>query len=112
TDNGLNSSPVHAGCLGGADAPVPGCLGDQPTIGTDANGVYITDNEYAYAEVFPVGLPTYPPLQQIPVLRSGVAQLYALSKHQLIHGRDTTLVRFDTESIPSPAPAEDSPWQR
>lgn len=113
TDNGLNGSPLHAGCVGppvGATT-VAGCLGDQPTIGTDANGVYITDNEYAFAEVFPVALPVFPPLQQIPVLRSGVAQLYALSKQELVSGSDTTLVRFDTNTVAFPGPAEDGPWQ-
>lgn len=113
TDNGLNGSPPHPGCVGppvGAET-VAGCLGDQPTLGTDANGVYITDNEYAFAEVFPVAPPVGPPLQQIPVLRSGVAQLYALSKSQLVSGSDTTLVRFDTSTIAFPGSAEDSPWQ-
>ena len=113
TDNGMNGSPMHTGCVGppvGATTLV-GCLGDQPTLGTDANGIYITDNEYAFAEVFPVALPVGPPLQQIPVLRSGVAQLYALSKKELVSGSDTTLVRFDSDSIPFPGPAEDSPWQ-
>lgn len=111
TDDGLNGSPAHAGCLPGPDSVVPGCLGDQPTIGIDAYGVYVTDNEYAFSEVFPVAPPVYPPFQQLPVLRSGVAQLYALSKRQLIHGTDSTLVRVDTGSIPFPGPAEDSPWQ-
>lgn len=113
TDNGMNGSPLHAGCVGpplGTPSLV-GCLGDQPTIGADANGIYITDNEYAFAEVFPVAPPVGVPLQQIPVLRGGVAQLYALSKQQLVSGTDTTLVRFDTNSIAFPGPAEDSPWQ-
>jgi len=113
TDNGMNGSPLHAGCVGppvGA-LTVAGCLGDQPTIGIDKYGVYITDNEYAFAEVFPVAPPVLPPLQQIPVLRSGVAQLYALSKQQLISGTNTTLVRYDAGSIPFPGPAEDGPWQ-
>src|SRR5205807_2611612 len=101
TDNGLNGSPLHPGCAGpplGA-LTVAGCLGDQPTIGIDQYGVYVTDNEYAFSEVFPVALPVLPPLQQIPVLRSGVAQLYALSKQQLIVGKDTTLVRFDAGTV-------------
>jgi hypothetical protein len=113
TDNGLNKSPMHAGCVGPpiGTATIVGCLGDQPTLGADDNGIYITDNEYAFAEVFPVAPPVIPPLQQIPVLRSGVAQLYALSKQQLVSGTQTTLVRFDSSTIPFPGPAEDSPWQ-
>jgi len=111
TDNGLHGTPTHPGCVGAPLGVFAGCLGDQPTIGTDRYGIYVTDNEYAFAEVFPVSPPVVPPFQQIPVLRSGVAQLYALSKSQLVHGSDTTLVRFDTDSIPFPGPSEDSPWQ-
>jgi hypothetical protein len=111
TDNGLHGTPLHPGCIGAPLGTLAGCLGDQPTIGADKNGIYITDNEYAFAEVFPVSPPVLPPFQQIPVLRSGTAQLYALSKQQLISGTDTTLVRFDSNSIPFLGPAEDSPWQ-
>ena len=113
TDNGLNGSPLHPGCVGPplGTATLLGCLGDQPTIGADANGIYITDNEYAFSEVFPVAPPVAPPLQQIPVLRSGVGQLYALSKQQLVSGTQTTLVRVDSNTIAFPGPAEDSPWQ-
>lgn len=114
SDNGLNGSPLHTGCVTpGAAAPVPGCLGDQPLIGADANGIYISDNEYSMTEVFPVGLPVGPPLQQIPsfLLRSGVAQVYALSKQQLVTGSSTTLVQFDTNGVPFPGPTQDGPWQ-
>jgi hypothetical protein len=113
TDNGLNGSPAHAECLvPGAPEAVPGCLGDQPTIGADDNGIYITDNEYSYAEVLAAGPPGGPPpFQQVPVLRSGVAQLYALSKSQLVGGSSTTLVRFDSATVPFPGVTEDSPWQ-
>jgi hypothetical protein len=113
TDNGMHGSPMHKGCAGGpaGAGSGTGCLGDQPNLGFDRYGVYITDNEYAFAEVFPVAPPVVPPLQQIPVLRSGVGQMYALSKQQLMGGRDTTLVRFDTHTIPFPGPKEDSPWQ-
>jgi hypothetical protein len=118
-DNGLNGTPVHVGCQPvGTDAPLGGCLGDQPTIGADQNGIYITDNEYSLTEVLPVPPPVSPPLQRIPGVRSGVAQLYALSKQQLISGTSTTLVRFDTgdpiNGVPfpgSPVPSEDAPWQ-
>jgi hypothetical protein len=113
TDNGLHGTPLHPGCVGPpvGTLTVAGCLGDQPTLGTDRYGVYITDNEYAFAEVFPVAPPVGPPLQQIPVLRSGVAQLYALSKSALINGKNPTLVRYDTSGIPFPGSAADSPWQ-
>src|SRR5579884_2540723 len=104
TDNGMHGSPMHQGCVSGAAGAGSGagCLGDQPNIGFDRYGIYITDNEYAFAEVFPVAPPAVPPLQQIPVLRSGVGQLYALSKQQLMRGQNTTLVRFDSNTIPFP----------
>ncbi|HSN25777.1 MAG TPA: hypothetical protein VLT45_05810 [Kofleriaceae bacterium] len=37
TDNGQNSTPNHAHCP---------CLGDQPLIGADAHGFYVTTNEF------------------------------------------------------------------
>lgn len=113
TDNGQHGSPLHPGCVGAGagTATGAGCLGDQPTLGVDRYGVYITDNEYAMSEVFPVAPPVVPPLQAIPVLRSGVGQLYALSKQQLISGHNTTLVRFDSNAIPFPGAKIDSPWQ-
>ena len=37
TDDGTNGTPIHAGCP---------CLGDQPLIGADQNGFYVTTNEF------------------------------------------------------------------
>ncbi len=37
TDNGANGTPNHAHCP---------CLGDQPLIGADAHGFYVTTNEF------------------------------------------------------------------
>ena len=37
TDDGLNGTPSNAGCP---------CFGDQPLIGADANGFYISTNEF------------------------------------------------------------------
>jgi hypothetical protein len=62
TNNGLNGTPDH-GCLLGA------CFGDYPQIGMDANGFYITTNEF---EFFGDGF--------------NGAQLYALSKADLVAG--------------------------
>ena len=54
TNDGTNGTPSHTGCP---------CLGDQPLIGADANGFYISTNEF-------------------PVFANGFngAQLYAISK--------------------------------
>jgi hypothetical protein len=43
-DDGTEGTPNH-GCTDGAGHPGP-CIGDYPHIGYDANGVYITTNEY------------------------------------------------------------------
>ena len=37
TDDGTNGTPVHPSCP---------CFGDQPVIGADANGLYVSTNEY------------------------------------------------------------------
>ena len=62
TNNGLNGTPDH-GCLDAA------CFGDYPQIGMDANGFYITTNEF---EFFGDGF--------------NGAQVYALSKADLVAG--------------------------
>jgi len=58
-DNGQNGTPNHAHCP---------CLGDQPLIGADANGFYVTTNEFGLTS------------------EGGFngAQVYALSKSQLM----------------------------
>src|SRR5581483_615195 len=38
TNDGSNGTPEHDGCP---------CLGDQPLIGADANGFYVTTNEFS-----------------------------------------------------------------
>lgn len=68
------------------------CLGDQPLLGTDANGIYITTNSYTYAAVFAGGADCSPSA-------SGCfngAQVYAISKAALFHGGVVAGVHFDT----------------
>jgi hypothetical protein len=62
TDNGQNGAPNHAHCP---------CLGDQPLIGVDSNGFYVTTNEF--------GLD---PASQ----GFNGAQVYAFSKKALVSG--------------------------
>jgi hypothetical protein len=62
TDDGLNGTPNHAGCP---------CFGDQPLLGADRFGVYQTTNEF--------GAATF-----------NGAQIYAISKDQLIDAADGT----------------------
>ena len=66
TNNGQDGTPDHR-CSGGY------CFGDYPQLGLDANGVYITTNEFAF---FGQG-------------EFHGAQLYAFSKEDLIEGDAT-----------------------
>lgn len=99
TDDGLNGTPSHPTCP---------CLGDQPLIGADANGFYISDNEYSDAEVVPVPPPPIinnalnKDVFTLPDFRNGQAQVYALSKSKLINGQQGPVVQFDTASVPVP----------
>jgi hypothetical protein len=87
-DDGTQGTPNHH-CLPGP--PVgPGhhrptnpraCIGDYPHIGADANGFYITTNEY----------PLFPPTG------FHAAQIYAFSKRALAAGAPSvTVTQFDT----------------
>src|SRR5207247_11260361 len=38
SNDGSNGTPIHSGCP---------CFGDQPLIGADANGFYISTNEFS-----------------------------------------------------------------
>ncbi len=77
TNDGTGGTPSHAGCP---------CLGDQPLIGTDANGFYVTTNEF-------------------PVFTNGFngAMVYAMSKAALESG---TISAAQTQAIFQPTLAE------
>ncbi len=80
-DDGTDGTPDH-GCPVNDDGTGHGpCLGDYPHIGADANGFYITTNEYAFFPAF---------------VYMG-AQVYAFSKAALAsHAANVTMVQFDT----------------
>jgi hypothetical protein len=72
-DDGTDGTPNHA-CPGGP------CLGDYPHIGADANGIYLTTNEF-------------------PFFRGGFhgAQIYAISKQALAaNAASVNVVQYDT----------------
>jgi hypothetical protein len=71
TDDGSNGTPDHPGCSSG-------CFGDQPLIGADANGFYITTNEFNLAGTAFNG-----------------AQVYAMSKSELAAGSMPVVVHLD-----------------
>jgi hypothetical protein len=80
-NDGTQGQPNHH-CSGGP------CIGDYPHIGADANGFYITTNEYEFFG---------------PEFKS--ANIYALSKSQLAAGKKTVnLQQFDTEGLDSGNP--------
>ena len=61
------------------------CFGDQPLIGFDKTGFFISTNE------FPIHVPGF-----------NGAQLYAMSKSKLAHGISPSVVHFDTGAIGTP----------
>lgn len=72
-DDGTQGTPNH-NCAGGA------CLGDFPHMGADANGIYLTTNEF---NLFAAGF--------------RASQIYAISKQALAAGQSSvTVVQFDT----------------
>jgi len=87
-DDGTQGTPNH--CNGHP------CLGDYPHIGADANGFYITTNEFCFFGG--CGFPG----------SFHAAQIYALSKAQLAAGAaSVTLVQFDTaDAVNAPSGVE------
>jgi hypothetical protein len=80
TDDGSDGTPSHANCP---------CVGDYPHLGTDANGVYLTTNEYPFGGPGRFG--------------NGFngAQVYALSKQAVDSGDDSvTVVHFQNVRVP------------
>jgi len=75
TDDGTAGTPNDPGCP---------CFGDQPLMGADANGFYVTTNEYSITG---------------PAFNG--AQLYAMSKTGLETGANTTVTHLQPGSDPS-----------
>ena len=92
-DDGTDGTPDHncqarvriGGVLTLVDAQ---CLGDYPHLGMDANGLYITTNEF---ELFSPG-------------RFKGSQVYTISKRQLAAGGPANFVQFDTAGLASGLP--------
>ncbi|MDQ6660035.1 MAG: hypothetical protein M3Z24_03610, partial [Chloroflexota bacterium] len=73
TDNGMNGEPKNSGCP---------CFGDQPLIGLDSSNLYISTNEFS-----------------ILGPQFNGAQIYALSKSQLIARAHANFVQFENLRI-------------
>ena len=77
TDDGTNGTPSDPNCP---------CFGDQPLLGADANGIYVSTNEF--------------PIPSIPFFNG--AQIYAISKADLVAGIAPTVVHIDVGAIAVP----------
>jgi hypothetical protein len=94
TDDGSNGTPNH-NCQPGPppqpDHHAPtypnACIGDFPHLGADANGIYLTTNEYwLFGHPTPTNAAAF-----------HAAQIYAFSKHQLVSGaRPVSVTQIDT----------------
>jgi hypothetical protein len=83
TNDGSNGTPDHPGCP---------CLGDQPLLGSDTYGVYVTTNEFSL---------------EGPEFNG--AQIYALQKSALITGATPNIQRLEGTPI-SPGYGEGIPY--
>jgi hypothetical protein len=85
-DDGTNGTPDHHCTLYTGSAPrtnPAACLGDYPHLGSDANGIYLTTNEYSFFGNNFIG-----------------AQVYAFSKTQLASlAPNVALVQINTHGL-------------
>jgi hypothetical protein len=93
TDDGSNGTPNH-GCPPGNPATPPthpnACIGDFPHIGADANGIFVTTNEYC---LFCAGIGFH------------AAQVYAFDKRALAAGASAVHVtQIDTVGMQNGKP--------
>ena len=79
TDDGNDGTPLDPGCLTTA---FEGCFGDQPLLGADDNGFYVSTNEFGLVTPFFNG-----------------AQIYAMSKVDLESDIFPTFVHFGNLTI-------------
>jgi hypothetical protein len=87
-DDGTAGTPDH-GCMGVPPLGQPtqptnpnACLGDYPHLGADANGIYLTTNQYSFFG---------------PEFHG--AQIYAFSKRALASGGTVTVTQIDTAGL-------------
>jgi len=101
TDDGQSGTPLHTSCP---------CIDDQPLMGMDKYGFYLSGNQFSDSEIFPVGVPgqVFTVLGTLPDYRNGQAQVYAMSKKALVSGTMPSVLRFDTgDGTAYPLPAQD-----
>jgi len=98
SDDGQMGTPIHPTCP---------CLGDQPLLGADANGFYLSTNEYSDAEILPAAPPpaANPLINTVftlPDFRNGQAQVYAMPKLKMEQGVSVPMVSYDSVNTPLP----------
>jgi len=81
-DDGTAGTPRHHCTSNGPGSPDGPCFGDYPHIGTDANGFFITTNEYSFFG---------------PEFHG--AQVYAMSKRGMAAGLPVVVHQFDTHGL-------------
>jgi hypothetical protein len=79
TDDGSNGTPSNPGCL---PVAFEGCFGDEPLIGADDNGFYVSTNEFGLVTPYANG-----------------AQIYAISKVDLESGVVPIFVHFGNLTV-------------
>jgi len=77
TDDGTNGTPSHANCP---------CFGDQPLLGANADGFFISTNEFGINTGF------------------NGAQIYAIGREELAEGESPTVVHLDKLPFPEGIP--------
>src|SRR5260370_347393 len=77
TDDGTNGTPSHPNCP---------CFGDQPLLGANADGIFISTNEFGLSVGF------------------NGAQIYALGKEELAEGETPAVVHLDNLPFPEGVP--------
>ncbi|HTD23856.1 MAG TPA: hypothetical protein VK738_14450 [Terriglobales bacterium] len=77
TDDGTNGTPSHPNCP---------CFGDQPLLGANADGIFISTNEFGLSVGF------------------NGAQIYALGKEELAEGDAPAVVHLDNLPFPEGIP--------
>src|SRR6266568_1308445 len=86
-DDGTQGTPDH-GCSAGHDTATTlptnpqACIGEYPHMGSNGDGIFLTTNEYSLFGVEFHG-----------------AQVYALSKSQLVSGGPANMTQFDTHGL-------------
>ena len=89
TDDGTNGTPDH-GCQTGPARQAPthpnACLGDYPHLGADANGIYLTTNEYDFFGSTFHGAQVYAFSKAALAASAATVAMEQIDTHQMVGG--------------------------